>query len=243
MKANSVLFLINTLVAVAAGCGAGNPSLASSQTVAPSPTATVRFKTRDVAGNPHFREPFGDPSPPPLPAGVAAEGPAADDPEGHWGAVEQGAQLSLRLATNRVAAGAPVTAYVSHRNHRETPLAYKSGSVQGGVCNFNLWNVFHEEARAASVPSLHFSDSWWPISPHTQHRSWVRLDKVFDLSGPGHYVVRAVACITVDPDGEATTVVSGPVRFEILPAAKGKAKAERETGGPRKAESEPGADH
>jgi hypothetical protein len=74
------------------------------------------------------------------------------------------------------------------------------------------------------------------LEPGTQHRGWARLDKIFDLKTPGRYIVRAISCVSTLDGKSRTSIVSGPVRFEILPAPKGKPReaAEPGKGGPKR---------
>ena len=56
----------------------------------------------------------------------------------------------------------------------------------------------------------------------SQHRTWARLDKVFDLQKPGRYSVLALGSVPLLNRTGHTIVVSGAVEFEILPSAQAK---------------------
>ena len=197
-----------------------------------SPDSTLVARVfRTVAEPAACTQDLGSAIPPPLPAGSLEEGPVGNDPLGNWGPVESGAQLSLRLATNRFVVGQMVTAYVILRNDSRDIVEYNFARLQGGLCNFSLWNA--EELRGIVLPLAPRSIVHSQILRGTQHRSWARLDKVFDLSRPGRYVVRAISCLVLDKNGTVTTVVSGPVQVEIMAPSPPPESAEKEKrGGP-----------
>jgi hypothetical protein len=248
MKPHSILLSAAALLA------ASTLALAALQPTGPSPASAhpgsqeQRFTTDLVAGRPEFVEGLAGPTPPPLPPGSPAEGPVEKDPEGHWGPAEEGVQLSLRLETNRFVLGQPVTAYVILRNCTNGFWfpSYRRSGLQGTVCNFNLWGPAQQLGTTQQEPvgarpkgpPVGFETSQWPsrVGPGRQQRSWARLDKVFGLRRPGLYVVRAVACTRLGENLAPTTAVSGPVQFEILPAAKDKPKDPAE---PPKGEPKP----
>lgn len=50
--------------------------------------------------------------------------PAEDDPEGNWGQISEGFQLSIRLSKNTFTNGEPVSASILLRNVSDKPLTY-----------------------------------------------------------------------------------------------------------------------
>src|SRR5215472_4660471 len=50
--------------------------------------------------------------------------PAKEDPEGNWGAVNEGFQLSIRLSKSTFTNGEPVVATIILRNVHDKPLTY-----------------------------------------------------------------------------------------------------------------------
>jgi len=185
----------------------------------------VVFRTEPATTARRCTEGLGRSAPPGLPAGSPEEGPAGGDPAGNWGPVDGGAQLSLRLATNRFVLGEMITAYIILRNCGDSILTYSKAFAQGGVCNFDLWDQGPIEHRGVEIRPVLVGLDGPQIPKGAQHRSWARLDKVFDLTQPGRYVVRAISGVIRDSDGNLASVVSAPVQFEIVAAPGDKPKA------------------
>jgi hypothetical protein len=120
--------------------------------------------------------------------------PADQDPEGHWGKVVDGYQLSLRFDKADYTNGEPIVATVLLRNVSDQPRTYVRQTVLGQRSPVFLlvWKN-EEELKLKTVDNtvIISSASNVTLQPRTQHRYRLQLDKFYDLSGTGSYSVQA----------------------------------------------------
>jgi hypothetical protein len=120
--------------------------------------------------------------------------PAHQDPEGHWGKVTDGFQLSLRFGKYEFTNGEPVTATILMRNVSGKPLTYPIQSVIGQPSPIYV-SVWKDERqlrlkRDDPVTIVRFASNV-TLQPRTQHKYRLQLDKFYDLRANGPYSVRA----------------------------------------------------
>ena len=120
--------------------------------------------------------------------------PAEQDPEGHWGKVVDGFQLSLRFEKQEFTNGEPVLATILMRNVSDKQLTYGKELVTGRPSPINVlvWNE-QEKLNLKTDDTLvpRASASNVSLYPRTQHKYRLRLDKYYDLTKPGIYSVQA----------------------------------------------------
>lgn len=120
--------------------------------------------------------------------------PAAEFPEGNWGTVTNGFQLSLRFETNVLASGGCINAIVLLRNVTNSVLCYQVPSVAGrdGPIGFVVFRSGENIIKPLPSDEISvISSREVNLFPKTQHKYIERLDKRFDLKKPGQYTVFA----------------------------------------------------
>jgi hypothetical protein len=157
--------------------------------------------------------------------------PAEDDPEGHWGTVTEGFQLSLRFEKDSFTNGEPVVARVIMRNVSDRSLTYpceyspnereitfmltRNGVRVYGVYDLRPGATFQERLRA-----LRTGHGWMRVSPPgTQRRFFVNLNDIFNLTTNGQYVACATRTIWKEGSTEEGKVSSGEAAFRITGAS------------------------
>jgi len=128
--------------------------------------------------------------------------PAEKDPEGNWGVVEEGFQLSIRLEKKRFTNGEPIQASIFLRNVSDKQLTYYFHSSPGIALRMfasrdgqRLYRndeakpgmTFKEQLKCA------YSGHRWSakLEPGTQREFIAQLTDVFNLSTNGEYKVHA----------------------------------------------------
>ena len=120
--------------------------------------------------------------------------PAEQDPQGHWGKMVDGFQISLRFDKQEFTNGEPIVAAILMRNVSEKRLSYTTQMVsqQPSPVYVSVWRG--DEKLKVSVdehaPNLS-STRVVSLYPRTQHRYHIRLDKYYDLSKAGTYSAQA----------------------------------------------------
>jgi hypothetical protein len=187
------------------------------------PSEFTSYITIPESGYPRFQKGLPSIWPPSLPSGAPEEQPSDRDPLGHWGAVADGWQLSIRLSTNRFLAREPVVAYAILRNVSTGPKPlHLFRGVHTPICDFELWDQTEKQRKPPKKRLITSGAGGRLVDPKTQYRVWVRLDKVHDLGAPGRYRIRGVAPVPNQDLGFGlvyTNVISGTVDFEVLPPA------------------------
>jgi len=155
--------------------------------------------------------------------------PADQDPEGHWGPVTEGFQLSVRLERESFTNGEPVTACVILRNVSGKLRRYFTAPMHDPMSKILLTRggqrvpTNDEPKPGASAPERLkpvFGGSMWsfPSPAGTQRKFFVELNKMFDLGTNGEYVVQAMRTIpSLDLKSEEE-VASGKAAFRITDA-------------------------
>jgi hypothetical protein len=120
--------------------------------------------------------------------------PAEQDPEGHWGKVVDGLQLSLRFEKQEFTNGEPILATILMRNVSDKPLNYIRQTVTGHPCPIHV-SVWEDQQKLNLKTDengiLRASASNVRLYPRTQHKYRLRLDRFYDLSKAGTYSVQA----------------------------------------------------
>lgn len=153
--------------------------------------------------------------------------PAQEDPEGHWGPVQEGFQLSLRFEKASFTNGQPVVACLILRNVSDRRLRY-SQSYYGSEADWRLILMRDQDrvyGRDEPKPGASFAERLkgihqgsygsWPLEAGTQRRFFLDLNKVFDLATNGEYVVQVVRTVPSLDKTSEKEVVSGKVTFRI----------------------------
>ncbi len=119
--------------------------------------------------------------------------PADQDPEGHWGAVDSGLQLSLRFEKSTYSNGEPVVATILIRNVSASTIEYVRAYATGRVSPIKVL-AWHADAPFALKPApdpVRASMTDIPLFPHSQHKYQVNLGNFYDLNKDGAYVFQA----------------------------------------------------
>jgi len=152
--------------------------------------------------------------------------PAEQDPEGHWGQPTEGFQLSIRLEKESFTNGEPVTACVMLRNVSGRLLRYFTAYMNDPMSKVVL--VRGQErvpakkepkpgaAFAERLQSVYVGSTWSFQSPAgTQRKFLVELDKLYNLTTNGEYVVQAMRIIPSLDKASEKDVASENVTFRI----------------------------
>lgn len=156
--------------------------------------------------------------------------PAEDDPEGHWGAISEGFQLSIRFEKETFTNGEPVIVSVLLRNVSDRPLTYwvstlgRETEVVVAKGQQPLPRKDQPKAGATFAERLSHLDvgsAWDCSSPvGTQRKFMVELNKIFDLTTNGQYIAHAERRVPkLDLTGEVK-VASGNATFRIADPPK-----------------------
>ena len=119
--------------------------------------------------------------------------PASEFPEGNWGTVTEGFQLSLRFETNDFTTGTPIAATIILRNVTNSVLNYRAVGILGGTSPIPVVVTY---TNGSSVPLK--SDDIAVVSvrnvklfPGTEQKFHERIDSLFNLPTNGLVNVHA----------------------------------------------------
>lgn len=143
--------------------------------------------------------------------------PAQDDPEGHWGPIIAGWQLSLRLSTNTFAPGQPVSGTVLLRNVTDKEMQYYYVATEREAFPVTWVN---EDTKAtnrivAPPPLGLISPHHLKFHPRSQRRFEVQLERPPGASGK--FLVSVGT--EVDEQGKDIEVSCGGVPVTLLSTA------------------------
>jgi hypothetical protein len=142
--------------------------------------------------------------------------PSADDPQGNWGAITNGIQLSIRFYQTNFTNGGPVFAVILWRNAGETSHGL---DIARAVERYPFDLSLSHDGKPEKALVSRFDPDWRdhsfggpsarPIKPQTQIRFVLELDKIFDLREPGLYEITA----------ERDKARSGVAAFRMFPGS------------------------
>jgi hypothetical protein len=155
--------------------------------------------------------------------------PAEQFPGGNWGELTNGVRLSIRVCdtnlisnTNSVV-GMPLHIAILLRNEGDSVLRYVSAHWVNYpffltlTCNGTRLTPLIPPLKEGPHEGSLFGRS---VSPCSQHREMLRLDKIYDLSRPGDYEVSA------EFKKKAWSAKSGVARFRLTEDSKTEQKAD-----------------
>jgi hypothetical protein len=151
--------------------------------------------------------------------------PAQDDPEGNWGAVSEGFQLSLRLEKNSFTNGEPIKVLVILRNVSDKSLEFLISTYGDPQIAFTLMKGQDVLKRLDDATGTNFLDSVRKIRteslitseclPGTQRKFTFDLNPIYDLSAPGNYEIQANKTIAKLKERARAELISGKAEFQI----------------------------
>jgi len=151
--------------------------------------------------------------------------PAENDPEGHWGNVTEGFQLSIRLPKSSFTNGEIISAVVTLRNVSDKILWYPVSYGPDKETEIELVQSpsFSPQTNAPQaanflerVKAVHAgSTGYWASTVGTQRKFEVVLNEVIDLSTNGEYIVQARRKIAKSSERAFGDVTSGKIIFHI----------------------------
>ena len=157
--------------------------------------------------------------------------PAERDPEGHWGLVSEGFQLSLRFGKASFTNAEPIWARVIIRNVTDQQLSFPIAFASDDTSDTRFVVTSGDEriyARNEPKPGASFAErlKWLrcgssaacPSAPGTQREFLIDLRQWFDLTN-GQYTVCAKREVLTLESRMSTNVISGKVSFTIVSAA------------------------
>jgi hypothetical protein len=152
--------------------------------------------------------------------------PANDDPDGKWGQIKDGFQLSVRMAKRAFTNGEPVIAIIILRNVSNSPLTYyvsypKDDDMRLDVKLGNE-QLLPKDAITTNLTvlqklqRLNNGSRSMPVLPVGVQRLFrVRLDQSFDLATNGQYSICASRAVLATDKKSETNVLSGTATFSI----------------------------
>ncbi len=124
--------------------------------------------------------------------------PADKDPEGNWGAVTEGFQLSVRLPKSSFTNGEPITACVILRNVSSRRLRFGVTIPDDILTHFTLKTDHGFLVPETGIEGTNFaarlsrahagSQAFWPSPEGTQRKFNYDLNQKFNLSSNGVYL-------------------------------------------------------
>ncbi len=126
--------------------------------------------------------------------GSAESRPADQDPEGHWGKVTDGLQLSIRIEKKTYAVGEHLVAILLLRNISDKPLKYLRLYISNQPSPINVLAEKDQkpfQPKDTTEPVSVGAVTYLTVLPNTQHRYLVELDKYYDLGQIGEYSFKA----------------------------------------------------
>ena len=152
--------------------------------------------------------------------------PAKQDPEGHWGPVTEGFQLSIRLQKESFTNGEPVTACIILRNVSDRLLRYFTAPINDPMSKIVLMRGQQRvpgknEPKPGATPMEMLKAAYrgsmgsFQSPVGTQRKFLVELNDAFDLATNGEYVVQAMRTIPSLDKTSKKQVVSGKATFRI----------------------------
>jgi hypothetical protein len=142
--------------------------------------------------------------------------PAELDPEGHWGPVYSGYQLSLRFSNDICHVGEKIAAVVVLRNVTTNAL------VASAPDRSSIWFEARDgqgkslgRKLAFTTPSSH-EDFILPL--HRQIAYTFDVQELYDLKSAGQYIVTAQRRVETDQGEVISEVSSAPATIKLLPA-------------------------
>lgn len=152
--------------------------------------------------------------------------PADQDPEGNWGSVSEGFQMSVRFEKESFEAGEPIPATIITRNVTQEFLWYPHYSPNR--LNIKLFVINGEKKLIPrrdepkgnqSIPEkLKYAISSvdrMAAFKGTQRKQVLDLNDLFDLSTPGTYVIYASRAVPKLNSDERSVVISGNATIRI----------------------------
>ena len=117
--------------------------------------------------------------------------PAELDPEGHWGAIASGLQVSIRFSTNVFISGHPIDATVILRNTTTNRVILPTSGPW--TIDFFVLNSHKESLKATDRSKWYMSLGMANLSltSRRQLSYGFNLNDIFDLKTPGKYYVSA----------------------------------------------------
>jgi hypothetical protein len=113
--------------------------------------------------------------------------PAKQDPEGHWGEITNGLQMSLRFEKQIFTNGEPIDAIALIRNVTNQPVVFfQPVRILATKDGHSLKRKDDTGVIVISTP-LEAT-----VFPQTQKRNRERLDQIYDLTQNGEYIFQAV---------------------------------------------------
>jgi hypothetical protein len=154
--------------------------------------------------------------------------PAKDDPEGNWGEISEGFQLSIRLLGNAFTNGEPIKAFVILRNVSDTNLQFPISYSGDPPIKIAVMRGQQALNRLDEGPGTNFADTVRRLQmgsyglatclPGTQRKFTLDLSKIFALTTNGNYTANAKLSIPkLDQRAEAQ-VASSEAFFKVVTA-------------------------
>ncbi len=152
--------------------------------------------------------------------------PAAVDPEGHWGGIVEGFQLSIRFSKDTFTNSEPIIASILLRNVSDKPNKYFVFLPKDNEMKFNVFMgnkqlqkndeitdqmTFQEKLRHVNNGSRSM-----PVLPvGVQRRFTVKLNDSYNLSSNGQYTIQVGRSVPYTKQKGETNVISGFASFNI----------------------------
>ena len=193
---------------------------------------TNRFFITDESKS-HYREEVGRFTPEQIARAQQAKDsrPADQDPEGNWGPVTEGFQLSIRFQKNTFTNEEPITAGVIMRNLTDGMLTipcnyygarpdtrfvlFRGKDPVYGKYDIRPGATFAERLGASRVGT----GVGWPSPPGTQRKWLIDLRRLYDLKD-GRYVIIADRDLLALDNSRGTNILSGKAEFSISSTGK-----------------------
>jgi hypothetical protein len=157
-------------------------------------------------------------------------GPVENDPNGNWGKVLEGFQLSIRFNKFSFTNGEPITAMVTLRNVTNKLLWYPVSYGEDTETTFVLMKGQDQVLRKDEPHGTNFfdrvravhrgSEGSWASPVGTQRKFPFELNTIYDLNTNGEYLVQAKRKIPNIAQNAVVEITSGRATIQIITKGK-----------------------
>ena len=133
------------------------------------------------------------------------------------GLATNGCQLVLRLATNAVAPGTPLTIYVIIQNGSDQPVFYSlSSSEAPWFCKFRVLDEHGNEFPISRERPYFDTGQGGGIPPGYQDEYEIRLDRIYAFSQEGKYYIYGKKIFNWVKSGGLAELKAGPAVLQVV---------------------------
>lgn len=134
------------------------------------------------------------------------------------GPITNGCRLFLRLGTNAVPLGDPITVYVVIQNDSDQAIFYNTSSLEiPWFCEFTVLDERGKEPPPTVVERPYFgSNKGVDLVPGRQDEYEIRLDRIYSIKVEGRYSIYAKKVFQRVASGAISKITAGPAILHLV---------------------------